>query len=1334
MRPFAVSWHWKDWTIAALSAALVIVGGLWLAQSLGSGPGEAVAAAEGGEQVSVFDVVVDREGRKFVDVLFDRPVAEGRAGEILALPPATTEPPLAGVWRWRDKQILRFEPSGGLPVASRWTLALIPERFLGPDQTLAGQATFTVETDRFLLEQVSVQEVPSPLGGGRVTLHGRLQFNYPVDPDQLAPLVRLIDPLAGPNAPIAVELEDTYWNRPTITFRTGEVEKQKAARTLQLIVDGALTPSVGNVPLGEDAVEEIPLGSRDRLEVREVTSTPGLEESTVKIALSSRIDPRLVGQYLRIEPETKLRASAQGNTLTLTGAFQPGGRYSLALAAGLPAEDGATLQEPYKADVTLSDLPPSLDFESQGAFLSASGPRNVAVQSVNVPRFQLTIDRAYANNLFFLFDYANLLGSDSTYSGSAIQHTFGDRIVDETVAVDAARNTQGKTVLPIGDELDAAWKKAGAARQPGLYRLVIARPGQWEASQRWLLLTDLGAVVKQAPGEVLAWVSSVRSLAPIAGAKVTLLSDQNQVIAQGRTDADGFWRFRDAARLDETRPYLVTIEQGDDFTFVALDRMGIDTTGLEVNGAPAAADGYTAYLYGERNLYRPGETAEGMAIVRDGALRPAPAMPAVLRHRDPRGLEVESHTVAIDKRGLASFKLGLPPDALTGNHTLELQVGERVIGTYRFQVEEFIPDRIRVKIDAGEKEPGSGPTPGHPLDFAVESSYLFGPPAASLPVEARVRLVPTDFRPPGFDEFSFRNDDRQLDAREIFSDEGTLDEAGRQSFTATIPAGLEPPSSLQAVITTRVSEQGGRGVAARTAVPVHPYPYYLGVRRTATGYPKPGDEVGFESVAVSPDGVETPAHELRAELYFVRWHTLLRKTPSGGYKYETVREPVLMADRTLPAGQAVDRFTFTPSEYGSHRVVVTDPATGASAAVDFWVSGWGYSPWAMENPSRIDLELEQGEYAPGETATVQVHAPFSGRLLVTVEREEIFYTHVYDLDGNTATVHVPIREAFRPNAYVTATLVRKVTDLEPGGVARAFGAVPLPVDRTANRQAVTIDAPEQVRSASTLEVTAHARPGSVVTVAAVDEGILQLIAQKTPDPFEFFYRTLALGVRSFDTFSLLLPEVAAESLPGRRWRRRRGGGPVRPHRRHPARPAGGVLVRAGHGRRRRPGGGPLRAARVPGRAPADGGVGQGPDNGLGRAPDGGPRPAGAAADPAAHPLLRRDPAGAGDGEERQRPLRAGPGDAVGRRPGEPRRRRDPLPAARRRQRGHGLLHRPDRDPVPGGFGQGVAEGVGPGIRRDRLRLPRGSLWRIEQGIRAGRRALRPAGRGFGEGG
>src|SRR6185295_16245536 len=117
---------------------------------------------------------------------------------------------------------------------------------------------------------------------------------------------------------------------------------------------------------------------------------------------------------------------------------------------------------------------------------------------------------------------------------------------------------------------------------------------------------------------------------------VTLLSDQNQTMASGRTDGSGVFRVRDPEAISKGTPYMVTIEKGDDFSFLLLDQMAIDPTGLDVGGAAAAGEGYTAFLYGERDIYRPGEKVEGLTIVRDGSLRIPPSMPALLRHRDPQ--------------------------------------------------------------------------------------------------------------------------------------------------------------------------------------------------------------------------------------------------------------------------------------------------------------------------------------------------------------------------------------------------------------------------------------------------------------------------------------------------------------------------------------------------------------------------------------------------------------------------------------------------------------------------------------------------------------------------
>ncbi len=1109
-------WQWRDGAIVVL--ALGLAASLWWARGERAAPDEGRPAD--GEAIGVFEVVIDRDSRQWLEVVFDRPVLlEGsdiRVGDVLSQPAATVDPALGGAWRWRERNVLRFEPSGGFAPATAYRVALIPERFLGPGQSFAGDPELEVRLDQFLIEGVEVWEEPDA-EGGTVVLRGTLRFNYAVDPELLAGMIRLDDPRAAEAPEIQLE---TGWRDRSIPFRSTPVIKEKLARTLTLRVDSELTPAAGNVPLGEPFAHPVPLGSSEVLEVRELNGTPGLDGSTLRLVLSSTAAADLAAPYVHVEPETDYRLRAERNALVLSGAFTPGAAYRVRVDSGLPASDGATLRQAYDARIRLDNLPPSVEFQSQGLFLSRGGLRNLALETVNVGRLSLAVDRVYRNNLFLLFQGRGDFDQEEVYAGGGVWRPLGDRLFEQTVTVTGERNRKVTTVLSLDDYVDAD--------DPGLYRVLAGRPDHWSAPQRWLLVTDLGAVAKQGDGEFLVWALSHRTLSPVAGAEVELISDQNQVIARGRTDAEGFWRFRDAAALAEHKPFLVTLALGDDFSFVYLDRMRVDTTGLDVGGARRPVDGYTAFLYGERDLYRPGETVRGVALVRDARLRPAPAMPVLLRHRDSQGREIQTRRVELDGRGLAEFTWPMPAYAMTGSQSLELEIAETVVGRYAFQLEEFVPDRIKVEI----RPPARTPAAGDPLTYEVAGTYLFGPPAAGLAAESRVRLVDATFSTDRFPDFSFRNDDRSFSDREIFSRDLALDDGGRARFEVELPRERELPSSLAAVITARVQEQGGRGVTARTRLELDPYTYHVGLRRTGRGYPDVGQEVELDWVAVAPDGTDHAAGSLEAELILDRWQTVLRRTPAGGFRYQSTRESVSLARQRIDPGAAAGKIAFTPTQYGSHRVVLTDPATGASASVQFYTGGWGTSPWAVENPDRLELELDRDEYRAGETATVQVRAPFPGKLLLAVEQEEILDVRTYELTGNTATIRLPMRRAYRPNAYLTATLVRPVEAIEPGTVGRAFGAVPLNVERGTNRLAVELDAPTEMRSGSRLEVVVTSAPGAVVTVAAVDEGILQLIAQRTPDPFAHFYRKLRLGVRSFDTFSLLLPEIEAPAAVG----------------------------------------------------------------------------------------------------------------------------------------------------------------------------------------------------------
>jgi len=1102
-------WGVKDTIIAVLVVLLMVIGAAALRDAGVEGQAAAVVEA-GGEPVTVFDLVLDREGRKHVDLFFDRAVGSGMAGDVLEQPPATFFPALPGAWKWRDTNTLRFEPSGGFPMASEYKLSLIPERLLGEGQVLVGDTEFTLVTDQFLVEQVEVFEEPSAEGGGVVTFRGSVSFNYPVEPSVLGPRVRIRDPLAGD---VAVMLENS-WRSKVINFRTAEVTKKPEERVLQLVIDGDVTPWQGSVSLGRDVLRDIPLGSSDLLTVRDVTAVPGPAASTIRIAFSATMDAGSAGKYVAVEGVGRLDVSADRNHLLLRGAMKPGQSYTLAVDAGLPAKDGAVLGEAWTSTVTFGDLEPSIAFRDQGLFLPAAGPGNVALETMNVDRFELTVDRVYRNNLFFFFQNngQGYFQGWSNYRGG-MRPAFGDRIVEEIRTIDGRRNQPATTTLSIG--------ALTADKTPGLYRLFVSRPDNWRAEQRWLLVTGIGAVAKQGREDFLVWAVDNRTLAPLRGVRVTLLSHQNQVIGSGTTDRSGFWRLDPPVEFSEQRPWMVTVERKDDFTFLLLDQMGVDTAGLDTAGAAGPGDGYTAFLFGERDIYRPGETLHAAALVRDAGLRPAPSMPLLLKHIDPEGNELERRRLTVDDSGAAELAMDLPRYARTGHHSLELFAGETPVGRYQFQVEEFVPDRIKVAIEA-QPPNGTGPLAG-----TVAAGYLFGPPAAGLAVETRVRLADATFTAPGYEGWSFRDEDRTFDDREIYFESSTLDGEGRCGFEAHLPPGLAVPSSLEARVTARVMEAGGRGVTALERVELHPWPRYVGLRRAVEGHASPGEETAIDFAAVLPDGTLAAGGPLQLSFYIDRWHTVLRRTPSGTYRYQSTRESELLEQREVIGERGEVRFT--PSEYGRHRVVITDPATGASASLSFYASGWGYAPWALESPGRVELDLDREEYRAGQIATVQVRTPFPGKLLLTVEGDRVLDTVVRELEGNTASISLPVRAAYRPNVYVTATLVRPGGELEPGSAGRAFGAAPLYVDRNANRMDLTLDAPETVRSGSSLEVSLTAAPGATVTIAAVDEGILQLIAQPTPDPFGFFYRKLALGVLSFDSFAMMLPDVPAET-------------------------------------------------------------------------------------------------------------------------------------------------------------------------------------------------------------
>jgi hypothetical protein len=84
--------HWKDVVIGVLALLFLSMSAYAFRAPLGAAWARMRAGAQGGETVSVFDVVVDRENRQYFDILFDKPLGQGKVGEVLDPAPGNIRP------------------------------------------------------------------------------------------------------------------------------------------------------------------------------------------------------------------------------------------------------------------------------------------------------------------------------------------------------------------------------------------------------------------------------------------------------------------------------------------------------------------------------------------------------------------------------------------------------------------------------------------------------------------------------------------------------------------------------------------------------------------------------------------------------------------------------------------------------------------------------------------------------------------------------------------------------------------------------------------------------------------------------------------------------------------------------------------------------------------------------------------------------------------------------------------------------------------------------------------------------------------------------------------
>lgn len=841
---------------------------------------------------------------------------------------------------------------------------------------------------------------------------------------------------------------------------------------------------------------------------------------------SKPLDPETdYSPYVEFRPAFRAALSVEGRELCV-GGLDFGEERVAVLKSGLPAaEGGKVLGEGEEVPISFEDRPAYVGFKGNGIILPRLDADGLPVETVNVDQVRITVSRVNDRVL-----YEKTLDQGETAEQGRRAYLWGDRRADDvsveiwsgTMNVTRAQNAPVVTVFPISDvvgELDAGayFVSIEDARDLG------EGSGPPASAVRWIMITDLALTAYQGSQGLDVTLRSLQTGQALSGAKVQLIARNNDVLGESQSGADGRVRF-DApltAGTGNNRPRMVmAFGANGDLAVLDLDRSPVDLTSEETGGRYVRSN-VDVYAYTDRGIYRPGETVHLTNLIRTRNGVSVTDRSGSLVIRRPNGLEAERVRFEQSPGGAIELSYDLARSAARGNWIAELEIdGMGTVGSTRFSVEDFVPQRIRVSLEGDTDTPLKS---GEARTVTADARFLYGAPGSALTVQsvARIGVDPSPFEK--FKGFRFGQD--SFNERIIELQDQTTDGAGKATLrinpesSGTITAGQ--PLRVNAVV--NVLEPGGRPVSDSIRIPYRPDELYLGIKAANEWQPE-GEPRKFELAAISADG-EAVARQMSWKVIQVVYHYDWYRE-GGEWRWRrsrnvnTVNEGV---ERTQ--NSATSTITLEGLDYGSYELIVT---SGNRTATQNFYIGWG--GWdngdGVEAPDRVQVN------APGEPASVgrevqlAITPPYDGVAEITVATDRVLSTTTREVSKAGSRISLPVSKDWGEGAYVMVTVYSPRDPVLAAKPRRALGVTYVPLDLSPRTFNLTINAPEVTRPRGERLITVDIENGPkepvFLTLSAVDEGILQLTKFSSPDAPEHYFGKKALGVSLYDDYGRLL--------------------------------------------------------------------------------------------------------------------------------------------------------------------------------------------------------------------
>lgn len=1031
-------------------------------------------------------------------------------------------PKVEGQFIWTSPNQITFSPKSGFAPGVKYVAKLTKKiAQLSPDNLKIGKYS-SIE---FATAPLRIERAHGfwtrEMGSNSLAMQIDVEFNYDISIDAASQHIELSH--NGKN--ISYQTINNGVGK-TFSIQFKPVSDKDEDETLQLKVKKGLKISGFEGELNENIVEDITIASRYKLAIQSVLPQHDGTEGSVIINASQPIAESTIKKALSISPSISYEIVTHASGFIIKSSnFSPQSTYNLTIGTSIEGVFGGKLTEPYKEQILFGELSPNISFVNvKGMYLSSKGAKNIAINIVNVPEVTISVTKVYENNIIQLLNRGKSWDYDYDYETDEYNEyvhydtdALGDEIYKETVSVDKLPRFNAARLLEFNFENKVK-------KYDGVYIIKISSTkDHYVQDSKILSFSDIGLIAKKEENKVYVFANSINNATPMSDVEVRLISSTNQIIKTEKTNKNGVAIFEGLDKSEvKFKPMLVSAKLGTDYSFLHFQNNETEMSRFDVGGRMPNATNLNTYIYAERNLYRPGEKIHASVIVRTEENTLPGEMPIKLKLVMPTGKEFSTKRKTLNEQGSCEVDFDIPKTAITGTYSLYAYTGNDVLlNTYYFSIEEFMPDRIKVNLSVKK----NNITMNDSIVSRIQVDNLYGTPAANRKYDWELNINKVNFSPKKYPDYNF-SIDKSFYFSSIYRN-GSTNSKGQAVESYKLDSKLTNNGLLKANIHVTVFDETGRPVHRYENIDIYTQSTFFGIKYF-NSYVSTRQPLTFNIIALDANEKLLSSQSAVVTIIRKEWQSIIQESYGGKYRYVSNQIEKIVKQENIQISGENTKYSFTPTLNGEYEIRVAKTGTSSYVSNSFYAYGAGdsdFTSFEVNTEGNVDITTNKESYKLGEEVKILFTTPFDGKLLMALERNKVIYYEYLDVKNQSASYSFKATEEHLPNVYITATLIRPMAQSNlPLTVATGFKNITIEDEKRILPLTVTVANSSRSKMEQTIQI--KTAPNAYVTVAAVDEGILQIMNYKTPNPYNYFYQKMALSVSNINLYPMLLPEYA----------------------------------------------------------------------------------------------------------------------------------------------------------------------------------------------------------------